>query len=87
MKLRQCSYCDYGMTKPEAKELLEICRNADSDMEQNIFEAAQESNEMIANGISFSLRNGVSYDRLFPVDLCGYSKVDFTHTEERRCFC
>lgn len=77
MKTRNASYNDYGMADSENNKWLEKCRNADCDMEQIMLQAAQESNEGIASTIFFSLRFGVSYERLIVVSDIPINRVDF----------
>lgn len=77
MKVRETGYLDYGMTGAEAKEWLEKCQCADKDMDQLIFQAAQESNEVIAADLYYSLRTGISYNALFSLRYIPVPKVDF----------
>lgn len=64
MRTRCASYNDYGITDGECKDLLELCRNADSKKELLLLQATQESNDIFASILFYSLRNDVSFQRM-----------------------
>lgn len=86
MKMRRTGYVDYGMTEKEAEEWLEKCQCADRDMEQLIFQAAQESNKDIAAELYYSLRTGAGYDSLFALRYIPIGKNDFYGYKRKTLF-
>lgn len=64
MRTREAGFIDYGITDGECKGLLEICRNANGEQELMLLKAAQESNELFASELYYSLRKNVSFDEL-----------------------
>lgn len=51
MRTIKASYWDYGISEAESKELIEICRNADSQTELLLLKAAQESYTEYASSV------------------------------------
>lgn len=77
MRVREAGYKDYGMTDKEIDHLLKLCQSADCETEKLLLQAAQESDEEIADTLFYSLRNQLSYDDLFKQDRLFIGKGDF----------
>ena len=77
MRTRDASYWDYGISEAESKELIEICRNADSQTELLLLKAAQEACEEYASSLFYSLRNNLSYEDVCSNNYLYIGKGDF----------
>ena len=77
MRTRDASYWDYGISEAESKELIEICRNADSQTELLLLKAAQEACMEYASSLFYSLRNNLSYEDVCSNNYLYIGKGDF----------
>lgn len=62
--VRDTYLSDYDISEQEAKELLKLCRSANSGQQTLILNAAQIANDSISIPILVNLTSGIGYDRL-----------------------
>lgn len=77
MRTREKRYKDYGVTKEEKEKVLNFCKNAKKEDEFLIRNAALCANPYIADYICDSLKNDLSYDRLFKTLYVPIGRDDF----------
>lgn len=65
MKLRNRSYEDYGISKEESRYLLNLCRRRDEIVESCLIKALQTEDEVIREDLYLSLKDNLSYDKLY----------------------
>lgn len=71
MRTRSKGYKDYGLTDARVKEIMEYCRTAEDSI--IIEQAAEKANPSLATYLVESLKDKMSYDKLYKkywVPLC-----------------
>lgn len=63
MRTRIKGYGDYGLTKTRVKEILEYCRALSDD--SILKEAAEKANPLLAVYLVESIKDRMSYDKLY----------------------
>lgn len=84
MKTRFTGYDDYGFLPGEEKAIKEACRKINVEPRVLISMAAFRANPGIAEDITFSIINGVSYEKICIIRNVPISKVDF-YAYRRKC--
>lgn len=64
MRTREMTYDDYGISPEEREELRKQCRSRDEKTQLALLHSAYLSNCEISDELYYSLRKGISYERL-----------------------
>lgn len=77
MRTREKGYVDYGLTREEAKKILEWCKKPDFEENVLLLECAKKAHYYIFNDIYFSLVKGLSYEKIDQKSYQELGKEDF----------